>query len=52
MDGIENKIDPGAPRDKDIYDMKPEKLKDIPPLPDCEKAANCEKAALTTKSSS
>jgi glutamine synthetase len=33
LDGIENKIDPGAPLDKDIYDMKPEELKHIPSLP-------------------
>ena len=33
LDGIENKIDPGASLDKDIYDMKPEELADIPSLP-------------------
>jgi len=33
LDGIENKIEPGAPLDKDIYDMKPEELTDIPSLP-------------------
>lgn len=33
LDGIENKIDPGAPLDKDIYDMKPEELTEIPSLP-------------------
>ena len=33
LDGVENKIDPGAPLDKDIYDMKPEELTDIPSLP-------------------
>jgi len=30
LDGIENKIDPGAPLDKDIYGLSPEELKDIP----------------------
>ncbi|MBF0283040.1 MAG: type I glutamate--ammonia ligase [Magnetococcales bacterium] len=30
MDGIENKIDPGAPMDKNLYDLPPEELKDIP----------------------
>jgi len=30
LDGIENKIDPGEPLDKDIYGMSPEELKDIP----------------------
>jgi glutamine synthetase len=33
IDGIENKIDPGPPLDKDIYDMEPEELKDVPKLP-------------------
>jgi len=33
MDGIENKIDPGQPLDKDIYDMSPEELKHVPSLP-------------------
>jgi len=30
LDGIENKIDPGEPMDKDLYDLPPEELKDIP----------------------
>ncbi|WP_420561546.1 type I glutamate--ammonia ligase [Tepidicaulis sp.] len=30
LDGIENKIDPGAPMDKDLYALPPEELKDIP----------------------
>ena len=33
LDGIENKIDPGEPLDKDIYGMSPEELKDIPKMP-------------------
>ena len=33
LDGIENKIDPGEPLDKDIYDLSPEELKDVPSLP-------------------
>jgi glutamine synthetase len=33
LDGIENKIDPGQPLDKDIYDMSPEELKHVPSLP-------------------
>ncbi|MGH9812639.1 MAG: glutamine synthetase, partial [Candidatus Acidiferrales bacterium] len=32
-DGIENKIDPGEPLDRDIYDMSPEELKSVPSLP-------------------
>ena len=30
LDGIENKIDPGAPMDKNLYDLPPEELKEIP----------------------
>lgn len=33
LDGIENKIDPGEPLDKDIYALGPEELADIPRLP-------------------
>lgn len=33
LDGVENKIDPGAPLDKDIYDMKAEELTEVPSLP-------------------
>ncbi|MEX0838771.1 MAG: type I glutamate--ammonia ligase, partial [Parvibaculum sp.] len=30
LDGIENKIDPGGPMDKDLYALPPEELKNIP----------------------
>jgi len=30
LDGIKHKIDPGAPADKDLYDLPPEELKAIP----------------------
>ena len=33
LDGIINRIDPGEPLDKDIYDMDPEELKDVPFTP-------------------
>jgi glutamine synthetase len=33
IDGIQNRIDPGSPLDKDIYDLSPEELKDVPSLP-------------------
>ncbi len=33
LDGIHNKIDPGEPLDKDIYDLTPEELQDVPTTP-------------------
>ena len=33
IDGIQNKIDPGEPLDKDIYDLSPEELQDVPQTP-------------------
>ncbi len=33
LDGIENKIHPGEPLDKDIYSLTPEELKDVPSTP-------------------
>jgi len=30
LDGIKNKIDPGEPMDKDLYELPPEELQDIP----------------------
>lgn len=33
IDGIENKIDPGEPMDKNIYDLPPEELAQIPSAP-------------------
>ncbi len=33
LDGILNKIDPGQPLDKDIYDLAPEELKKVPSMP-------------------
>ena len=32
-DGIQNKIDPGDPLDKDIYDLEPEELEKVPQTP-------------------
>lgn len=34
LDGVQNRIDPGDPLDKDIYDMSPEELKDVPSTPE------------------
>ena len=33
LDGIQNKIDPGEPLDKDIYDLAPEELAEVPTTP-------------------
>ncbi|HXG91527.1 MAG TPA: type I glutamate--ammonia ligase [Blastocatellia bacterium] len=39
LDGIQNRIDPGEPLDKDIYDMPPEELAEVPSLPGSLEAA-------------
>lgn len=33
LDGIENKMDPGSPLDKDIYELDPEELASVPSMP-------------------
>jgi len=33
LDGVENKVDPGQPLDKDIYDLGPEELAKVPSMP-------------------
>ena len=33
LDGIKNKMNPGEPLDKDIYDLKPEELETVPKTP-------------------
>ena len=33
VDGIQNKVDPGEPLDKDIYDLSPEEMKGVPTTP-------------------
>jgi glutamine synthetase len=33
LDGIENKIDPGSPLDKDIYGLSPEEAAHVPVMP-------------------
>jgi len=33
LDGIQNKMDPGPPLDKDIYELDPEQLASIPSMP-------------------
>jgi glutamine synthetase len=39
LDGIQNKIDPGQPLDKDIYHLAPEEAKDVPKAPGSLEAA-------------
>jgi glutamine synthetase len=33
LDGVMNKIEPGEPLDKDIYDLSPEEMKAVPSMP-------------------
>ncbi len=33
LDGVLNKINPGEPLDKDIYDLSPEELRNVPSMP-------------------
>jgi len=33
LDGIENRMDPGLPLDKDIYELDPEEVSSIPSMP-------------------
>lgn len=39
IDGIINRIDPGEPMDKDLYELSPEELKNIPTIPSSLKEA-------------
>jgi glutamine synthetase len=42
LDGVLNKIDPGEPLDKDIYDLSPEEMKNVPSMPSSlEEALSC-----------
>ncbi len=42
LDGILSKIDPGESLDKDIYDLSPEEMKDVPSMPaSLEEALTC-----------
>jgi glutamine synthetase len=42
LDGVLNKIDPGEPLDKDIYDLSPEEMKSVPSMPSSlEEALTC-----------
>ena len=61
LDGIENKIDPGSPLDKDIFELDEEELAHVPSVPgSLEEALNdleritrsCSKAASSPRTSS
>jgi glutamine synthetase len=42
IDGVLNKIEPGEPLDKDIYDLSPEEMKSVPSMPaSLEEALGC-----------
>src|SRR6266702_1150719 len=42
LDGVLNKIQPGEPLDKDIYDLSPEEMKSVPSMPaSLEEALDC-----------
>jgi glutamine synthetase len=42
LDGVLNKIEPGEPLDKDIYDLSPEELRNVPSMPaSLDEALNC-----------
>jgi glutamine synthetase len=42
LDGVLNKIEPGEPLDKDIYDLSPEEMKSVPSMPaSLDEALNC-----------
>jgi len=42
LDGVLNKVDPGEPLDKDIYDLSPEEMRGVPSMPaSLEEALDC-----------
>lgn len=42
LDGIQNKIDPGEPLDKDLYDLRPEEIEGVPTVcSSLEQALDC-----------
>src|SRR5580658_5198514 len=42
LDGVINKLEPGEPLDKDIYDLSPEEMKSVPSMPaSLEEALGC-----------
>ena len=42
LDGVVNRLEPGEPLDKDIYDLSPEEMKSVPSMPgSLEEALTC-----------
>jgi glutamine synthetase len=42
LDGVLNRLEPGEPLDKDIYDLSPEEMKSVPSMPgSLEEALTC-----------
>jgi glutamine synthetase len=42
LDGVVNKVNPGDPLDKDIYDLTPEEMRNVPSMPaSLEEALTC-----------
>ena len=42
LEGVLNKLDPGEPLDKDIYDLSPEEMESVPSMPSSlEEALDC-----------
>ena len=50
LDGIENKIDPGDPMDKDLYELPPEELAEVPQV--CGHCVRLSKLLMQTATSS
>ena len=49
LDGIQNKIHPGDPLDKDIYALSPEELKEVPHMPgDLEERSSLSRRTTST----
>src|SRR5439155_737245 len=49
LDGIENRVDPGDPLDKDIYGLSPEELKDVPKMPGARPASAVARSGRTCR---
>ena len=50
LDGIQNRIEPPAPVDKDLYDLPPEELAKVPQVPGVARARRSTPSRPTTTS--